>query len=170
MCNFHACNWKNVIIKDLNAFRILMNFLWVFLGEKGGCTKACTVKPALNGPPLYKGHLPKTASILLSLRFSLYNEPLYNGPCLTRSAATINVPLHIGFPVYNGQSCMPIIHMYTNHFWILSGLVATVDNYFLLITRQISNFKATVPKASAYVVITIPCKNVLNAFQTKCFL
>ena len=25
--NFHVCNWKNVYIKDLNALRILMNFL-----------------------------------------------------------------------------------------------------------------------------------------------
>ena len=27
---------KNVYIKDLNAFRILMNFLCIYLGEKGG--------------------------------------------------------------------------------------------------------------------------------------
>ena len=32
--NFHVCNWKNAYIKDLNALRILMNFLWIYLGEK----------------------------------------------------------------------------------------------------------------------------------------
>ena len=31
---------KNAYIKDLNALRILMNFLCIYLGEKGGgCTK-----------------------------------------------------------------------------------------------------------------------------------
>ena len=29
-------NEKNAHINDLNAFRILMNFLWIYLGEKGG--------------------------------------------------------------------------------------------------------------------------------------
>ena len=33
---FHICNWKNVYIKDSNALRILMNFLWIYLDEKGG--------------------------------------------------------------------------------------------------------------------------------------
>ena len=28
-----------------------------------------------------------------------------------RSTATINSPFHIGFPVYNGQSCMPMINI-----------------------------------------------------------
>ena len=33
---------KNTYIKDLNALRILMNFLCFDLGEKrGGCTNAC---------------------------------------------------------------------------------------------------------------------------------
>ena len=34
---------KNAYIKDLNALRILMNFLCIYLGEKGegGCTNAC---------------------------------------------------------------------------------------------------------------------------------
>ena len=32
---------KNVYIKDSNALRILMNFLCIYLGEKGGCTNAC---------------------------------------------------------------------------------------------------------------------------------
>ena len=33
---------KNAYIKDLNALRILMNFLCIYLGEKGGgCTTAC---------------------------------------------------------------------------------------------------------------------------------
>ena len=36
LCIFHGCNWKNVYIKDLNALRILMNFRWIYLGEKGG--------------------------------------------------------------------------------------------------------------------------------------
>ena len=42
LCNFHVCNWKNADIKDLNALRILINFLWIYLVEKGGgCTNAC---------------------------------------------------------------------------------------------------------------------------------
>ena len=42
ICNFHVCNWKNVYIKDLNALRILMNFLWIYLDERGRvCTNAC---------------------------------------------------------------------------------------------------------------------------------
>ena len=33
---------KNADIKDLNALRFLMNFLCIYLGEKGGgCTNAC---------------------------------------------------------------------------------------------------------------------------------
>ena len=33
---------KNAYIKDLIALRILMNFLCIYLGEKGGgCTNAC---------------------------------------------------------------------------------------------------------------------------------
>ena len=34
---------KNAFIEDLNALRILMNFLCIYLGEKrgGGCTNAC---------------------------------------------------------------------------------------------------------------------------------
>ena len=33
---------KNAYIKDLNVLRILMNFLCIYLGEKGeGCTNAC---------------------------------------------------------------------------------------------------------------------------------
>ena len=36
LCNFHVCKWKNAYIKDLNALRILMNFLCIYLGEKGG--------------------------------------------------------------------------------------------------------------------------------------
>ena len=42
LCNFHVCKWKNAYIKDLNALRILMNFLCIYLDEKGGgCTNAC---------------------------------------------------------------------------------------------------------------------------------
>ena len=29
LCNFHVCKWKNAYIKDLNALRILMNFLCI---------------------------------------------------------------------------------------------------------------------------------------------
>ena len=36
MCNFHVCKWKNAYIEDLNALRILMNFLCIYIGEKGG--------------------------------------------------------------------------------------------------------------------------------------
>ena len=32
---------KNAYIKDLNALRILMNFLCIYLSEKGGCINAC---------------------------------------------------------------------------------------------------------------------------------
>ena len=39
---FHVCKWKNAYRKDLNALRISMNFLCIYLGEKGGgCTNAC---------------------------------------------------------------------------------------------------------------------------------
>ena len=44
MCNFHVNKQKNAYIKDLNALRILMNFLCIYLGEGkggGGCTNAC---------------------------------------------------------------------------------------------------------------------------------
>ena len=37
MCNFHVYNWKNANVKDLSSWRILMNFLCIYLGEgKGG--------------------------------------------------------------------------------------------------------------------------------------
>ena len=33
---------EDAYIKDLNALRILMNFLCIYLGEeRGGCTNAC---------------------------------------------------------------------------------------------------------------------------------
>ena len=32
---------KNAYIKDLNALRILMNFLCIYLGEKGGGVHLC---------------------------------------------------------------------------------------------------------------------------------
>ena len=35
-CNFHVCKWKNAYIKDLNAFKIFMNCLCIYLGEKRG--------------------------------------------------------------------------------------------------------------------------------------
>ena len=38
LCNFHVCKWENACIKDLNALRIFMNFLLIYLGEgkRGG--------------------------------------------------------------------------------------------------------------------------------------
>ena len=36
MCNFHVYNWENANIKDLNAWRILMKFLCIDLGEGRG--------------------------------------------------------------------------------------------------------------------------------------
>ena len=32
---------RNAYIKDLNALRILMNFLCIYLGERGGVTNVC---------------------------------------------------------------------------------------------------------------------------------
>ena len=34
--DFHVCRWKNTYIKDLNALRILMNSLCIYLGERRG--------------------------------------------------------------------------------------------------------------------------------------
>ena len=44
MCNLHVCKWENAYSKDLNAWRILMNF-YLFIevkkaGGGGGCTSA----------------------------------------------------------------------------------------------------------------------------------
>ena len=106
-----------------------------------------TDKPALTVTSV-KRSPAHTSQFLASLRFSLYNEPRYNGPCLTRSAATINAPLHISFPVYNGQSCMPMINIPINI--ELSGWVGTVHNYFFWLPGHqviISNFKSTIPKS-----------------------
>ena len=37
ICNFHVYYWENANIKDLSAWRILMIFLCIYLGEgKGG--------------------------------------------------------------------------------------------------------------------------------------
>ena len=33
MCNFHVFKRENAYIKDLNAWRILMTFLCIYLGE-----------------------------------------------------------------------------------------------------------------------------------------
>ena len=33
MCNFYVYNWENANIKDLSAWRILMKFLCIYLGE-----------------------------------------------------------------------------------------------------------------------------------------
>ena len=53
LCNFHVCKWNNAYIKDLNALRILMNFLCIYLGEKrGGCTNACICMGTHNQPLL----------------------------------------------------------------------------------------------------------------------
>ena len=39
--DIHVCKWKNADIKDLNALRILMNFLCIIKGKERGCTNAC---------------------------------------------------------------------------------------------------------------------------------
>ena len=36
LCNIHVYKWEKAYIEDLNALRILMNFLCIYLGEKGG--------------------------------------------------------------------------------------------------------------------------------------
>ena len=35
-CNFHVYKWEKVYIKDLNAWRFLMNFLCIYLDEGKG--------------------------------------------------------------------------------------------------------------------------------------
>ena len=52
LCNFHVCKWKNAYIKDLNALRILMNLLCIYLGEgRGGSALmhvyVCSVRETL---------------------------------------------------------------------------------------------------------------------------
>ena len=49
---------KNAYIKDLNALRILMNFLCIYLGEKGGggCTNAC-IRMGTHSQPLLQNGL-----------------------------------------------------------------------------------------------------------------
>ena len=41
MCNFNIHKWENAYIKDLNVWRILKNFMYIFRRRKGGCTNAC---------------------------------------------------------------------------------------------------------------------------------
>ena len=36
LCNFHVYKWEKVYIKDLNAWRFLMIFLWIYLDEGKG--------------------------------------------------------------------------------------------------------------------------------------
>ena len=49
---------KNAYIKDLNALRILMNFLCFYLGEKGGgCTNALYVWEFIHSQPLLQNGL-----------------------------------------------------------------------------------------------------------------
>ena len=36
LCNFHVFKMEDAYIKDLNAWRILMNFLCIYLGEGRG--------------------------------------------------------------------------------------------------------------------------------------
>ena len=36
MCNFHVYKWEKGYIKELNAWRFLMNFLCIYLGEGRG--------------------------------------------------------------------------------------------------------------------------------------
>ena len=55
LCNFHVCKWKNAYIKDLNALRILMNFLCIYLDEKKGggvCSNACIFMGTHSQPSL----------------------------------------------------------------------------------------------------------------------
>ena len=48
---------KNAYIKDLNALRILMNFLCIYLGEKWwGCTNAC-ICMGIQSQSLLQNHL-----------------------------------------------------------------------------------------------------------------
>ena len=47
---------ENAYIKDLNALRILMNFLCIYLGKKkGGCTNACICMGIHSQPLLQNG-------------------------------------------------------------------------------------------------------------------
>ena len=47
---------KNAYIKNLNALRILMNFLCIYLGEKRGvCTNACICMGIHSQPLLQNG-------------------------------------------------------------------------------------------------------------------
>ena len=49
---------KNVYIKDLNALRILMNFLCIYLGEKrGGCTNNACICMGTHSQPLLQNRL-----------------------------------------------------------------------------------------------------------------
>ena len=53
LCNFHVSKWDNAHIKDLNAWRFLMNFLCTFciyLNEGRGCTNACICIGTHNQP------------------------------------------------------------------------------------------------------------------------
>ena len=49
---------NNASIKDLNALRILMNFLCIYLGKErgGGCSNAC-VCMGTHSQPLLQNHL-----------------------------------------------------------------------------------------------------------------
>ena len=49
---------KNTYMKDLNALRIFINFLCIYLGEKkgGGCTNAC-ICMGTHSQPLLQNHL-----------------------------------------------------------------------------------------------------------------
>ena len=42
LCNFYVYKWENAYSKDLNAWKILMNFyLFIEVKKGGGCTSAC---------------------------------------------------------------------------------------------------------------------------------
>ena len=41
LCNFNVCKLKDAYIKDLNSLWLLMNFLCIYLGEKGGGVHQC---------------------------------------------------------------------------------------------------------------------------------
>ena len=48
---------KNAYIKDLNALRILMNFLCIYLGEKGGGCTIASICMGTHSQPLLQNRL-----------------------------------------------------------------------------------------------------------------
>ena len=58
LCNFHVSKWDKAYIKNLNAWRFLMNFLCIYLGEGrvGGCINAC-IFIGTHNQPFLQNHL-----------------------------------------------------------------------------------------------------------------